>query len=238
MMADQGVDFARIFEKSDLKISGEMVEKFEKYADLLIEWNKKMNLTAIVDRQGIAIKHFLDSVLALDAIAIPYGSAVIDIGTGAGFPGVPIKIVRPDVDLTLLDSLNKRIKFLDDLRKKLGIDVDLIHARAEDAAHKKDLRESFDVVISRAVAPLNVLLEYCMPFVKVGGVFIALKGSNARLELDLAKNAIKNLSAEIFTQKSFSLVNECDRNIIVFKKTAKNLDVYPRNSAKIKKKPL
>lgn len=238
MMADQGVDFARIFEKSDLKISGEMVEKFEKYSDLLIKWNKKMNLTAIVDRQGIAIKHFLDSVLPLDAIAIPHGSAVIDIGTGAGFPGVPIKIVRPDVDLTLLDSLNKRIKFLDDLRKKLGIDVDLIHARAEDAAHKKDLRESFDVVISRAVAPLNVLLEYCMPFVKVGGVFVALKGKNAQSELDLANNAMKILNAEIFTQKSFSLVNECDRNIIVFSKTAKNLEIYPRNSAKIKKKTL
>lgn len=237
-MADQVVDFARIFEKSDLKISGKMVEKFEKYADLLTEWNEKINLTAIVERREIAIKHFLDSLLPLDAIAIPHGSSVIDVGTGAGFPGVPIKIVRPDADLTLLDSLNKRIKFLEDLSDKLGIEVKLIHARAEDAAHKKELRESFDVAISRAVAPLNVLLEYCMPFVKVGGVFIALKGSNARLELDLAKNAIKNLSAEIFTQKSFSLVNECDRNIIVFKKTAKNLDVYPRNSAKIKKKTL
>ncbi len=237
-MGDQVVDFAQVFEKTDLRISREMVGKFEKYADLLIDWNEKINLTAIVDPQEIAVKHFLDSVLALDAIAIPYGSAIIDVGTGAGFPGMPIKIVRPDVNLTLLDSLNKRIKFLNDLSDKLEIEVKLVHERAEDAAQKKDFRESFDVAISRAVAPLNVLLEYCLPFVKVDGVFIALKGSNVQSELDLAQNAIKNLNAEIFTQKSFSLVNDCDRSIIVFKKTAKNLEIYPRNSAKIKKKPL
>lgn len=237
-MENRFVEFEQILKKSNLEISDQLVEMFEKYADLLIEWNKKMNLTAITEPREIAVKHFLDSLLTLDVFEIPHGAAVIDVGTGAGFPGVPIKIVRPDVDLTLLDSLNKRIKFLEELKNYLKVDVKLIHSRAEEAAQKENLRECFDVAVSRAVAPLNVLLEYCMPFVKVGGVFVALKGKNARYEIDLAKKAIKVLNAEIFTQKSFNLVTENDRNIIVFKKIAKNLEIYPRNSAKIKKKPL
>lgn len=237
-MENSFVEFEQILKKSNLEISKQMVEKFEKYAGLLVEWNKKMNLTAITEPREIAVKHFLDSLLTLDVFEIPHGAAVIDVGTGAGFPGVPIKIVRPDVDLTLLDSLNKRIKFLEALKDDLNFYVNLVHSRAEEAAQKENLRECFDVAVSRAVAPLNVLLEYCMPFVKVGGVFVALKGKNARYELDLAQNAIKVLNAKIFTQKSFNLVTENDRNIIVFKKIAKNLEIYPRNSAKIKKKPL
>lgn len=237
-MANRFVEIEQILKKSNLEISEQMVEMFEKYADLLIEWNKKMNLTAITEPREIAVKHFWDSLLTLDAVEIPNEAAVIDVGTGAGFPGVPIKIVRPDVDLTLLDSLNKRIKFLEALKDDLKIDVKLIHDRAEEAAQKENLRECFDVAVSRAVAPLNVLLEYCMTFVKVGGVFVALKGKNAQSELDLAQNAIKVLNAEIFTQKSFSLVTTNDRNIIVFKKIAKNSEIYPRNSVKIKKKPL
>lgn len=237
-MASYFDEFEQILKKSNLEMSEQMVEKFEKYADLLIEWNKKMNLTAITEPREIAVKHFLDSLLTLEAFEIPNGAAVIDVGTGAGFPGVPIKIVRPDVDLTLIDSLNKRIKFLEELKNYLKIKVKLIHLRAEEAAQKENLRECFDIVVSRAVAPLNVLMEYCMPFVKVDGVFVALKGKNAQSELDLSQNAIKVLNAEIFTQKSFSLVTENDRNIIVFKKIAKNSEIYPRNSAKIKKKPL
>lgn len=237
-MENSFVEFEQILKKSNLEISEQMVEMFEKYADLLVEWNKKMNLTAITELREIAVKHFLDSLLTLDVFEIPHGAAVIDVGTGAGFPGVPIKIVRPDVDLTLLDSLNKRIKFLEALKDDLKFYVNLVHSRAEEAAQKENLRECFDVAVSRAVAPLNVLLEYCMPFVKVGGVFVALKGKNARYELDLAQNAIKVLNAKIFTQKSFNLVTENDRNIIVFKKIAKNSEIYPRNSAKIKKKPL
>lgn len=237
-MANHLVEFERILKESNLEISKQMVEKFEKYADLLIEWNKKMNLTAITEPREIAVKHFLDSLLTLNAVEIPNGAAVIDVGTGAGFPGVPIKIVRPDVDLTLLDSLNKRIKFLEALKDYLKVDVKLIHDRAEEAAQEENLRECFDMAVSRAVAPLYVLLEYCMPFVKVGGVFVALKGKNAQSELGLAQNSIKVLNAEIFTQKSFNLVTENDRNIIVFKKVAKNSDIYPRNIAKIKKKPL
>ncbi len=237
-MANHFVEFEQILKKSKIEISEQMVEKFEKYANLLIEWNKKMNLTAITEPREIAVKHFLDSLLTLNAVEIPNGAAVIDVGTGAGFPGVPIKIVRPDVDLTLLDSLNKRIKFLEALKDYLKVDVKLIHDRAEEAAQEENLRECFDMAVSRAVAPLYVLLEYCMPFVKVGGVFVALKGKNAQSELGLAQNSIKVLNAEIFTQKSFNLVTENDRNIIVFKKVAKNSDIYPRNIAKIKKKPL
>ncbi len=237
-MASHFVEFEQILKKSNLEISEQLVEKFEKYAGLLIEWNQKMNLTAITEPREIAVKHFLDSLLTLDAVEFPHGGAIIDVGTGAGFPGVPIKIVRPDVDLTLLDSLNKRIKFLEVLKDNLKFDVKLVHARAEGAAQENNLRECFDIAVSRAVAPLNVLLEYCMPFVKVGGVFVALKGKNAQSELDLAKNATKVLNAEIFTQKSFNLVTKNDRNIIVFKKIAKNLYTYPRNSAKIKRRPL
>ncbi len=237
-MENSFVEFEQILKKSNLEISEQMVEMFEKYAGLLIEWNKKMNLTAITEPREIAVKHFLDSLLTLESFKFPNGAAVIDVGTGAGFPGVPIKIVRPDVDLTLIDSLNKRIKFLEVLKDDLKVDVKLIHNRAEAAAQKENLRECFDVAVSRAVAPLNVLLEYCMPFVKVGGVFVALKGKNAQSELDLAKNAMKVLNLEIFTRKSFNLVTENDRNIIVFKKMAKNLEIYPRNSAKIKKRPL
>lgn len=237
-MANHFVEFEQILKKSNLEISDQMVEKFEKYADLLIEWNKKMNLTAITEPREIAVKHFLDSLLTLDAVEFPNGAAVIDVGTGAGFPGVPIKIVRSDVDLTLLDSLNKRIKFLEELKDYLKVNVNLIHSRAEEAAQKENLRECFDIAVSRAVAPLNVLLEYGMPFVKVSGVFVALKGKNAQSEVNLAQNAIKVLNAEIFTQKSFSLVTTNDRNIIVFKKVAKNSEIYPRNSAKIKKRPL
>lgn len=237
-MATHFDEFEQILKESNLEISKQMVEKFEKYAGLLVEWNKKMNLTAITEPREIAVKHFLDSLLTLDAVEIPNGAAVIDVGTGAGFPGVPIKIVRPDVDLTLLDSLNKRIKFLEELKDDLKVDVKLIHRRAEEAAREENLRECFDIAVSRAVAPLNVLLEYCMPFVKVGGIFVALKGKNAQSELNLAQNAIKVLNAEIFTQKSFNLVTTNDRNIIVFKKTAKNSEIYPRNSAKIKKRPL
>lgn len=237
-MADQVIDFEKILRKNNPQISGQMVEKFERYATLLVEWNKKMNLTAITELSEIAIKHFSDSLLTLNVCDISQGATMLDVGTGAGFPGLPIKIVRPDLNLTLLDSLNKRIKFLDALRNNLKVDVKLIHERAEAAAQKIFLRESFDIVVSRAVAPLNILLEYCVPFAKVGGFFIALKGKNLRQELDIAQNAIKTLNTEIFTQKSFSLVAQNDRNIVVFKKLAKNLNIYPRNSAKIKKKPL
>lgn len=232
------VNIKQILKQSKFNLSDLKMQQFLKYAELLIEWNKKINLTAITEPKDIVIKHFFDSLLALDVYDIPQNATVIDIGTGAGFPGMPIKIVRPDIKMTLLDSLNKRVKFLEVLKNCLNINVNLIHARAEEAAKIIGFRESFDVVMSRAVAPMNILLEYCMPFVKIDGVFVSLKGKNVELELKNAANAMFLLNAEILKIRSFSLITQNDRSIVIFKKTSKNIDIYPRNSSKILKKPL
>ena len=155
--------------ESYIKLDDESIERFRRYAELLVEWNEKMNLTAITDPDGIAVKHFADCLSIFKYADIENGASVIDVGTGAGFPGVVMKIARPDSKLTLLDSLAKRITFLDELCKELGIEVKTIHSRAEDGAVK--LREQYDVAVARAVANMRVLSEYCMPYVKVGGNF-------------------------------------------------------------------
>ena len=176
--------------------------------------------------------------MVLDAYDLPENANVIDVGTGAGFPGIPLKIVRPDIKLTLLDSLNKRLTFLKSLISCLDIDADLVLSRAEDAGKKAEYREKFDVVVSRAVAPLNILLEYCAPFIKINGVFLALIGSNAPLELSNSKNAQKSLNLTLEENKKISLISENDRNIIIFKKFSEVSSIYPRNSSKISKSPL
>lgn len=229
--------FRQILAASNLILTDKMIDQFEEYAVLLIDWNKKMNLTAITEPRQIAIKHFLDSLSLFSAYEVPQAAKVIDVGTGAGFPGVPIKIARPDVELTLLDSLQKRLAFLDVLTDQFELKVALVHSRAEDGARKDLFREKFDVAVSRAVAPLNVLLEYCLPFVKVGGVFVALKGSRAQEEIYTAKNALQVLNGEIVKVENFKLDEE-ERNIIVIKKTEAVDFLYPRSSAKIKRKPL
>ena len=231
-------DISQILEKSHFNLTKTMIRQFEIYAKLLIEWNKKMNLTTILAPKDIAIKHFLDSLLVLDAYNLPKNANIIDVGTGAGFPGVPLKIVRPDINLTLLDSLNKRLIFLEALISCLNIDANLVHSRAENAGKMMNFRECFDVVVSRAVAPLNVLLEYCAPFVRINGYFLALKGSKACLELNNSKCAQKYLNLAFVDNKKFSLVDENDRNIMAFKKISKISDIYPRNSSKISKNPL
>ena len=231
-------ELSQILKKSQFTLTKKMIEQFELYAKLLIEWNKKMNLTAILDPKEIVVKHFFDSLLTLKAYEIPQNASVIDVGTGAGFPGVPLKIMRPDINLTLLDSLNKRLNFLEYLKTSLNFDANLVHSRAEYASKDIKYREKFDVVVSRAVAPLNVLLEYCIPFAKLNGVFLSLKGSNAKLELGNSKNAQKCLSVKSVASKKFSLINENDRNIIIFKKLSKTPDIYPRSSSKISKNPL
>ncbi len=227
----------QILATSNLNLTDNMIAQFEHYAELLIEWNEKMNLTAITEPRQIAIKHFLDSLSLLSAYDVPQAAKVIDVGTGAGFPGVPLKIVRPDIELTLLDSLQKRLDFLDVLTDQLELKVALVHCRAEDGARKNLFREKFDVAVSRAVAPLTVLLEYCLPFVKVGGFFVALKGSRAQEEINVAKNALQVLKGEIVKVENFKLEEE-ERNIIVIRKTEEVDFLYPRSSAKIKRKPL
>ena len=153
-----------------------LTEKLDRYAGLLVEWNEKMNLTAITDPEGIAVKHFLDSLLLLKACPLPEGASLIDVGTGAGFPSVPVAAARPDIRLTLLDSLQKRIRFLETVCGSLSIPAQCVHARAEEAGRMDEYRERFDCASARAVARLRELSEYCLPFVKVGGCFAALKG--------------------------------------------------------------
>ena len=231
-------ELSQLLKENQFNLTKEMIERFKIYANLLVKWNEKMNLTALLEPQEIVVKHFFDSVLTLKAYEIPKNASVIDVGTGAGFPGVPLKIVRPDINLTLLDSLSKRLNFLEYLKSCLNFDANLVHSRAEDASKNIKYREKFDVVVSRAVAPLNVLLEYCMPFAKLSGAFLALKGSKADLELANSKNAQNCLNVRCVASKKFSLIDENDRNIIIFKKLSKTPDIYPRNSSKISKNPL
>lgn len=223
------------FKRYNLDLSQENYDKFCKYAEFLVEYNKNVNLTAITEPREILIKHFIDSSLILNYIDIPVNSSIIDVGTGAGFPSVPLKIMRPDLKITLLDSLGKRITFLQKLCELIEADAEYIHGRAEDIAKMAEYREKFDFSCARAVANLSVLSEYCIPFVKVGGIFISMKGPNENpLE---SENAINILGGEIAEIHSYSLEND-SRNIIKISKISHTPTKYPRNSAQIKKKSL
>lgn len=214
-------------------------EQFQKYFELLAEWNEKMNLTAITDESGVALKHFADSLSLLNFVDIPQNSSLADVGTGAGFPGVVLKIARPDIKLTLIDSLNKRLVFLGEVCAQLGIEAELIHSRAEDGARNEKLRESFDFAVSRAVARMNVLSEYCLPYVKVGGAFCAMKGAQANEEFKESLNAINTLGGKLEKKYFFELPeNGGERAIAVVRKVKNTPQKYPRQSGKIKAKAL
>ena len=226
----------QMFESFGLNLTEEMYRKFDTYAELLVGWNKKINLTAITDAAGITEKHFLDSIAVFKSDIIPLNSSVIDVGTGAGFPGIPMKIYRNDLKVTLLDSLNKRINFLSDVSNTLSLDLNCIHSRAEDGAKKAELREKFDVATARAVAPLPILCEYCLPYVKLGGRFIALKGPNEE-----AKNsftAYRTLGAEIEDVREYELPCGDKRQIIIYNKIKETPSKYPRKPSQIDKNPL
>lgn len=199
--------------------------EFEKYYNSLISFNEKVNLTAITDKDDVFIKHFLDSILSIDEIK--QNAQIIDVGAGAGFPSLPIKIVRPDIRLTMLDSLNKRINFLNQICSELDIKSTNVHARAED--YIKNNREKFDIALARAVARLNTLLEYLLPYVKIGGLVLAYKGSNYLEELSEAKRAIELLGGKYLKTISFNLPeNKGERNIIVIEKIKPTPKSYPR----------
>ena len=225
-------------EKLGLSVSSQQLDRFEKLAELLVEQNKTMNLTAITDPDGIAVKHFADSISVLSAVEFKSGAKVLDVGTGAGFPGIPLLIMKPDIDLTMLDSTAKKLKYVANTVDSLGLNANVLHSRAEEAAQKPEYRESFDIVCSRAVAALNILCEYCLPFVKKDGIFAAMKGAKAQEEIEVANNAIKTLGGEIIDKKSFTLSDGAERTIIIIKKVSHNLPKYPRPSAQIAKKPL
>ncbi len=216
------------------------VDRLCKYYELLIEWNEKINLTALTAPEDVALKHFTDSLMLLRYIDIEKDASlsIIDVGTGAGFPGLVLKIARPDIRLTLLDSLQKRLVFLDTVCQALGLgDVELIHSRAEDGA-RTQLRDSFDIAVSRAVASMNTLCEYDMPYVKIGGRFIAMKGKDADQELACAQNAITQLGGKLIAKHDFILGSAGERSIIEIEKISPTPDKYPRKSKQIKNKPL
>ena len=222
-----------------ISLSDEQIDQLQGYYEMLIEWNQKMNLTAITDPNEVAIKHFADSLSIFNYIDLPQNARIIDVGTGAGFPGVVMKIARPDLELTLLDSLKKRLVFLESVLNKLGLSSELIHDRAENAAQNIDLREGFDLAVSRAVARMNVLSEYCLPFVRLSGHFAAMKGPDAQTEIQAAKNAIQILGGKIFKINEFELYeNGGGRTIVLVEKIRPTPEKYPRNSGKIKSNPL
>ena len=226
-------------ENFKFKFNEIQITQLETYYNLLVEWNEKMNLTAITDAQGVAVKHFADSVSVLNYVDFLYNSSIIDVGTGAGFPGVVLKIARPDIKLTLLDSLNKRLVFLQNVLGEINLSADLIHSRAEDGGRDKNLRESFDYAVSRAVANMNVLSEYCLPYVHVGGSFLAFKGRGAESEISAAKSAIKTLGGKIAETYNFALpFDGGERAIVKIRKIAETPNKYPRNAGKIKSSPL
>ena len=219
------------------ELTARQLEQFDQYAQFLVEYNEKVNLTAITDPEGVEVKHFLDSLMLLKAVELPEGASVIDVGTGAGFPSVPAKIVRDDLRLTLLDGLNKRIVFLGELSRRLGQENTALHARAEEAA-RGELREQFDLATARAVADLRVLAEYCLPFVKVGGGFAALKGPDGPAEVEAAKKAISLLGGKVEAVKSFTLPGQQARTVAVIRKVQPTPAKYPRHGGKISKQPL
>ena len=224
--------------ENHITITENQKANFEIYSKMLVEWNEKMNLTAITEESEIAVRHFIDSISVLKYIDINPSASVIDIGTGAGFPGIPIKIMRPDIRLTLLDSLNKRLVFLSELCKTIGISAEIVHARAEEYAQKAEYRESFDYAVSRAVANLPSLCEYCIPYVKKSGTFISMKGSEAENEIALSANAISILGGHLENVYRFVLPDESRRRIIVISKVSHTPAKYPRRGTKISKNPL
>jgi len=224
--------------KLGITLADKMFEEFLLYTDVLLEWNGKMNLTAIVQPEEIAVKHYIDSLLLIAAHDIPHGAAVIDIGSGAGFPGIPLKIARPDINLSLLDSQNKRLRFLETLSENLGQDNRLIHGRAEELAHDMLLRERFDVATARAVAPLALLCELCLAYVKKDGVFLAMKGAQARRELEDAATAIERMGARMEDIRDYSLNETEARSIIIIRKISQTSTGLPRTHKKMTKAPL
>lgn len=223
-----------------VSLSDEQLEKFARYYELLVEWNEKMNLTGITEREQVYEKHFYDSITPAFYHDFSSVKSVIDVGSGAGFPGVPLKICFPHLKLTILDSLNKRLVFLQEVTKELGLqNVSFVHSRAEDAGRDAKYREAFDMATARAVARMNVLSELCMPFVKAGGVFLVMKGSNVEEEMTEGKKAIKTLGGKTEKVETFQLPEEqSERNIIIIRKQQKTPGAYPRKAGTPAKKPI
>ncbi|MEG1004036.1 16S rRNA (guanine(527)-N(7))-methyltransferase RsmG [Clostridium sp.] len=224
----------------NIEFNEDMYNKFIKYMRLVQEWNQKINLTAITEDEEFIKKHFIDCIKAFKSPELKGAKTVIDVGTGAGFPGLPIAILRDDIEVTLLDSLNKRVNFLNLVVKELGLkNVKTIHSRAEDGARNKELREKFDIATSRAVANMAVLSEFCLPYVKISGYFVALKGPAIEEELETSKKALSVLGGKLLRVDE-TLIEETDlnHNIVVVEKIKECPKTYPRKAGTVTKKPI
>lgn len=232
--------FRKDLQDINVVLTDQQINQFLRYYELLVEWNEFMNLTAITDYDEVMKKHFLDSLTLIKAYDISKVSSVIDVGTGAGFPGLALKIAYPNLQVTLLDSLNKRIKFLDEVISQLGLTgVETVHGRAEDFAKPGKLREKYDLCVSRAVANLTSLSEYCLPFVKVGGEFISYKSEKMSEELEGAKKAISVLGGKYNRSEEFYLPeSDIFRNLVVIKKVKETPKKYPRKAGLPTKEPI
>lgn len=225
--------------KWNIELSDKQINQFNEYYNLLITWNEKMNLTSITEKDEVIYKHFVDSIVLAKYFDLS-NSRLLDLGTGAGFPGIPLKIICPECKIVLLDSLNKRVNFLNEVIKTLELkDILAVHGRAEDLARDSKYREGFNIVTSRAVANLSTLSEYCLPFVKVNGFFVPYKSGNVDEELDNAKNAIKLLGGKVDRVEKFCPPDtDFDRSLIFINKIKKSDKKYPRKAGTPSKEPL
>ncbi len=224
----------------DIHLNDQQIEQFILYMELLKEWNEKINLTTITDDMEIVRKHFLDSISIVKSGLVKEGTSLIDVGTGAGFPGIPIKIIIPGIKVVLLDSLNKRIIYLNEVINKLNLkDIEAVHGRAEEFSKKPDYREKFDIATARAVANLAVLSEYCIPYVKVKGHFISMKGPSIDEEIVNGKNAISTLGGKFVEIIKTEIPGEAlDHRLVIVEKIRSTDVKYPRKYAQIEKKPI
>ncbi len=225
-------------ENMGINISSEAVDRFDAYAEMLVDYNNKVNLTAITKPDEIVIKHFVDSLCLLKFVELTPDKKLIDVGTGAGFPGAALLCARPDSNITMIDSVNKKLDFIRFLIKELGLNADIITVRAEDAAKKPEFREKFDIVTSRAVASLNVLSEYSIPLVKVGGLFTPLKAVLSQEEDMRGSGAIANLGCKVLSKNKYVIPDGSEREIIIAEKISHTSAKYPRAFSQISKKPL
>ncbi len=232
--------FTKGLNELNITLDEAKVKQFLDYYELLVEKNKVMNLTAITEYEEVVVKHFLDSISIGKYVNFKGGESLIDIGTGAGFPGIPLKITYSELEITLLDSLNKRIKFLGEVKEAINLSkIDMIHGRAEDYGQNANYREKYDYCVSRAVANMSTLAEYCLPFVKVGGYFISYKSGNVEEELRTAKHALAVLGAKVEKVESFTLPgSDISRTLVFIRKIDKMKKKYPRKAGLPSKEPL
>lgn len=225
-------------EKFDVQLDSQAFSRLDKYAKMLVETNKSFNLTAITEPDDVTVKHFADCLALLKYVDIPQNAKIIDVGTGAGFPGLVLLLARPDIQMTFLDSTKKKLGFIESVLAETDVKAEILHARAEEAGQKAEYREKFDFATARAVANLTNLSEYCLPFVKVGGTFVSMKSASADEEISEAKKAVGILGGKICEDNLFDLVENTPRRILILKKISQTPTKYPRPSAKIAKSPI